>query len=217
MEPAPDLSNRRPLKSRSTRWAQSLSRSLSRLGLTADAISIVGVIAALAGALALYEASRWPWLYLAAVAGVQLRLLCNLLDGLVAIEGGKKSPVGPLYNEVPDRIEDSILLIAAGFASGWLALGLAAALAAALTAYIRALGGSLGFNQDFAGPMAKQHRMATLTVGILAAFIVEFIPGFSLKDGRLILALCLLLIIAGALVTMVRRIARIARQLRGAA
>lgn len=47
------------------------------------------------------------------IAGIQLRLLCNLFDGMVAIEGGKKSDVGSLYNEFPDRIADSLLIVAA--------------------------------------------------------------------------------------------------------
>ena len=53
---------------------------------------------------------------------VQLRLLCNLLDGMVAVEGGRSSPVGALYNEVPDRVADSLLLVALGYAVGipWL-------------------------------------------------------------------------------------------------
>ena len=89
--------------------------------------------------------------------------MCNLLDGMVAIEGGKKSPVGSLYNEFPDRIADSLFIVALGYAIGWPALGWFGALAAALTAYIRVFGGSLGFDQDFRGPMAKQQRMTVLT------------------------------------------------------
>jgi hypothetical protein len=38
---------------------------------------------------------------------------------------------------------------------------------AVVTAYIRVFGGALGFALDFRGPMAKQHRMAVLTVGCL--------------------------------------------------
>ena len=96
-------------------------------------------------------------------AAVQARLVCNLLDGMVAIEGGKKSSVGALYNEFPDRIADSLLIVALGYAVGWPALGWFGALAAALTAYVRVFGGSLGLAQDFRGPMAKQQRMAVLT------------------------------------------------------
>ena len=83
---------------------------------------------------------------------------------MVAVEGGKKSALGPLYNEFPDRIADSLLIVALGYAIGWPSLGWFGALAAALTAYIRVFGGSLGLPQDFRGPMAKQQRMAALTL-----------------------------------------------------
>jgi len=40
--------------------------------------------------------------------------LCNLLDGMVAIEHGKQSQLGVLYNELPDRVSDSVLFVALG-------------------------------------------------------------------------------------------------------
>ena len=49
---------------------------------------------------------------------MQLRLLCNMLDGMVAVEGGKGSRTGEIYNEVPDRIADPLLLVPAGYAIG---------------------------------------------------------------------------------------------------
>lgn len=153
-----------------------------------------------------------PWLLVAA-AGIQLRLLCNLLDGLLAIEGGLKSPTGDLYNEVPDRVEDVLILGAAGLAVSdqrwgvW--IGPAAALLAVGTAYVRLLGGSLGFSQDFSGPMAKQHRMFALTVGTLVAALEHAFRGTTNA-----LWLALLVIIVGAAFTLTRRLSRIARQLR---
>ena len=51
------------------------------------------------------------------VAGlcIQARLICNLLDGLVAVEHGRGGPCGPLWNELPDRLADALFLIAAGY------------------------------------------------------------------------------------------------------
>jgi phosphatidylglycerophosphate synthase len=132
---------------------------------TPNQISISSVVFAALGAWALVDAR--PLALVAAAVCVQLRLLCNLLDGMVAIEGGKPSKVGALYNEFPDRIADSLLLVALGYAAGAGWLGWLAALLAALTAYVRATGGALGLPQDFRGPMAKPHRMAVLTVACL--------------------------------------------------
>jgi CDP-diacylglycerol--glycerol-3-phosphate 3-phosphatidyltransferase len=128
------------------------------------------VFAAIGAALLVWY--RTPAGLLGCAAAIQARLVCNLLDGMVAIEGGKKSPVGQLYNEFPDRIADSLLIVALGYAIGLPFLGWLGALAAALTAYVRVFGGSLGLPQDFRGPMAKQHRMAVMT-GACALTAIE--------------------------------------------
>ncbi len=100
---------------------------------------------------------------------IQARLLCNLLDGLVAVEHGRGGTAGPIWNELPDRIADVLLLAGAGYAvetagiGGGAALGWIAAVLAVLTAYVRELGRGLGRPADFSGPMAKQQRMAVLT------------------------------------------------------
>lgn len=205
------IANRRPLKSRGTAWARAASRLMLRSGITPDGISMIGILFALLGAWAFAGAGARPWLFLAGAACIQLRLLCNMLDGLVAIEGGKKSAYGPLFNEVPDRIEDSLFLAAFGAAGGLLWLGLLAALLAAITAYLRALGGSMGFAQDFSGPMAKPHRMAALTIGSLAALLEAL-----LLDGAYAVPVTLGIVTVGTALTIVRRTLRIAAQLRAA-
>ena len=96
------------------------------------------------------------WLgFIATAACVQLRLLCNLLDGMVAIEGGKSTSTGALFNEIPDRIADPLFLVPLGYAVGYWWLGWLAALLAVLTAYVRVLGGALGQQQDFGGLLPK--------------------------------------------------------------
>jgi CDP-diacylglycerol--glycerol-3-phosphate 3-phosphatidyltransferase len=135
-----------------------------------------------------------------------------LVDGMVAIEGGRATRTGAIYNEVPDRAADVIILVAAGYgiatATGCApALGWAAALLAVLTAYIRMLGGALGVPQDFRGPMAKQHRMAIMTVGCLAAIVELLIVG---RQGWSLFA-ALILVAAGSLFTAIRRLRRLVR------
>jgi phosphatidylglycerophosphate synthase len=204
-----DNKARRPLKSRGTSWAAVITQLLLKTPITANQVSILGVVASLAGAAAMLFAAEEPWLWLAGALCIQLRLLANMMDGLVAVEGGRGSPTGPLFNELPDRLEDSLLLIAAAYGAGLPWLGWLAALLAALTAYVRAVGGSLGYGQDFRGPMAKPHRMAALTLGALAS------AAFGFADVAFpAMQAALALIVAGTIVTLWRRTSTIAAQLK---
>jgi len=78
-----------------------------------------------------------------------------------------------------------------------------------LSAYVRVFGGSLGFQQSFTGPMAKQHRMAILTLACLASILEVIAAGYH--GG--ILSLGLLIIGLGTVLTIIRRLDRIARLL----
>lgn len=200
-----EIANRRPLRSRETGWAGTLARLLLKTPLTPNAVSVAGIGFAAAGSACFALAPHHPLLWLGGALGIQLRLLANLMDGLLAVEGGRRSPTGALYNEFPDRIEDAVLLVAAGYGASVPVLGWAAALLACGTAYIRALGGSLGLPQDFRGPMAKQHRMALLTAGAVASLFVPVMPWV------------LGAVIAGAALTCVRRLHRQASLLRESA
>ena len=203
-------SSRRPIKARGSAWVQKIAAALARSPLTPNAISVLSIVFAAAGAAALLWLPPWgAWL---CAVGIQLRLLCNLFDGMVAVEGGKSTATGALYNEVPDRVADSVLLVALGYAAGAPSAGWLAALLAALTAYVRTLGGALGFAQDFGGPMAKQHRMALMTLACVAAPIEAL-----LTQGRYALLVCAWAIAFGAALTCWFRLRRIARRLQGGA
>src|SRR3546814_18875601 len=119
---------------------------------------MMSIVFAALGAAALLELGS-PWgAWLCAIA-IVLRLLCNLFDGLVAVEHARKTPTGVLYNEVPDRVADSLFLVALGYAAGMTWCGWLAALLAALTAYIRPLGRPVLAPPDFRGPLAQPNRM----------------------------------------------------------
>ncbi len=163
-------SNRRPIASRSSGWAKASASFLAGTSVTPNQVSTASILFAAIGAALLLWRPDAIGLIVCGLA-IQARLICNLLDGMVAVEGGKKSPLGPLYNEFPDRIADSLLIVAAGYAAGWPAVGWFGALGAALTAYVRVFGGSLGLAQDFRGPMAKQQRMAVLTLACIIGAI----------------------------------------------
>lgn len=202
--------SRRPISARGNVLVQRIAAALARSPLTPNAISVLSIVCAAAGAAALLWLPAWgAWL---CALGVQLRLLCNLFDGMVAVEGGRSTPTGALYNEVPDRVADTLLLVALGHAAGVPWAGWLAALLAASTAYIRTLGGALGQAQDFRGPMAKQQRMALMTLGCVVAPIEAMLAG-----SRHALVVAVAVIALGSLLTCGTRLRAIARRLERAA
>ncbi len=213
-------SDRRPLVLRDLGWVQRLAARLAARGVTPNAISLWGVLCALAAGVAwaltsggVLDRILWP---LGAVL-VALRIFANTLDGLVAVEHGKASPEGLLYNEAPDRVSDSLLLIGAGYAHGGVPeLGYLAACVALFVAYVRILGRMAGAQSDFSGPMDKGGRMLTLIAAALYLTVapLSWQPAWG-ADGRWgVPALALALIVLGGIVTAARRLRRAARQLR---
>jgi phosphatidylglycerophosphate synthase len=206
---------RRVLATRNAEWARSLARVLAGTGVRPNGASVAGIAFALAASMAFVvspacNAGGRAGLLLAAAACIQLRLLCNLLDGMLAVEEGLKTRTGEIFNDLPDRLEDVLILVGAGYAPGLpqaATLGWAAAVAAVFTAYVRVLGGSLGLTQHFAGPMAKQHRMFVLTLATVLAAIESLVglPARALPIG-------LAVVVAGSVATSLRRTRRILRE-----
>jgi phosphatidylglycerophosphate synthase len=212
---------RRPIAAR--RWPiwQQTAKWLARRGVSPNGISLAGMGCGIAAGVALattsYAPGREHFAWLAGAGLIQLRLLANLLDGMVAIESGRASPVGELYNEVPDRVSDTATLVGAGYAvGGEIVLGYLAACAALFTAYVRAMGKAAGTPQEYCGPMAKQQRMALLTVVALYCGLTPagWQPVWGDPAGRGLAAAGLLVIALGSLLTATRRLARIAANLR---
>ncbi len=234
---------RRPLKTREWPFFKKLAAGLARAGVTPNGISAASIVfGCCAGAAFAATSHVEGWAshacWLGAAVGIQLRLIANLLDGMVAIEGRKGGPTGDLWNEAPDRISDAAILIGAGYAAGSSpVLGWAAALMAVFVAYVRALGASVGAGQCFLGPQAKPHRMALLTALALFAAIFpdaaarSWTPTLSAYEMNAALnedlyvvsqvglaitpvSLVILFVIAGGAVTAWRRLAFIADFLR---
>lgn len=205
------LENRRPLKVRGVGLVNQFARWLSQKSITPNHISILSIVfAALAAACLLmvpqYVGLSQVALYVLAALLIQGRLLCNLFDGLVAIEGGKSTASGELFNDIPDRISDPLIIVAAGYSIMCVAygdvLGWCGALLAVLTAYIRTLAVSIGAPANFTGPMAKQHRMALITVACVVTAIEQYVWQ---HDYAMLIALVVLTV--GCVLTNWRRAA----------
>jgi len=208
---------RRPVAIRNIGSVRALGAALARRRVRPNVISSANVMcASLAGA-SFLAAGRWKGsgaaaLYVLAALFIVLRGLCSVLDGLVAVEGGLGSKAGAVWNDLPDRISDPIMLVCAGASipgAPWgSVLGWLAALLAVQVAYVRVLGGSLGVRQSFDGPMAKQHRMAAVALGALVA-AVEVAAG---RTPRAV-GVALVVVVVGSFLTFVRRTTRVVHSL----
>ena len=199
---------------------QALATPWVRRGVSPNAISTCSIAFAMVAAGALLgtlscDAAFERGLWLVAAGGIQLRLVANLLDGMVAVESGQASPLGELFNEIPDRISDITVLVALGFVSGsHVHLGYSAALLSVFVAYVRAMGGLAGAGQVISGLMGKPHRMFIVTVLCLfqgfapASWQVALLPHDIAAPGFALGVICL-----GCLVTAFGRLSQIADKL----
>jgi len=211
-----EIENRRPLKVRDTAFARRFAARLAAAKIRPNQISAMSVVFAAVGAAAAGGSGFAPplvrsLLLILAAACIQARLLCNLFDGMVAVEHGQASKTGGIWNELPDRFADALLLAGAGYGLiglGWSigqGLGWTCAVLAVLTAYVRELGRGLGQPADFSGPMAKQHRMAALTATLLISALDPLWDG----AGQALL-IGLTIIAVGTAWTVVRRVRKLA-------
>lgn len=211
-----DKGARREIKARNVGFFRAWAAWLAARKVRPNTISWLSVFCAAAAGVCLitlpaYESSaKTVVILILALVLIQLRLICNLLDGLVAVEGGLKTKSGEIFNDLPDRLSDPIIFIGAGYAvqglPGGVVLGWLSALLAVMTAYIRALGQATGAGQHYLGPMAKQHRMAVINLALLAASVaIRWVSPSYFIYG------CLVLIVAGCVITIARRVVRIVK------
>lgn len=217
--------DRRAIPQRSQRWAVRTADALAAAKLTPNSISVLSVVVATVAAVALAASGfteggvRVGFLLVAAV-GMPLRLLLNMLDGMLAVEHDMRSPTGELFNELPDRIADVVVITAAGFATaglmvyrGWdvgVGLAVVGAVLALLTAYVRTLGASCGVGNFFNGTMAKPIRMWILVVGCLLT-LVEMALGWP---TGIVFAVALAIVALGSLETVITRLRHITAALK---
>lgn len=214
----PPIENRRPVSSRQVTLFHRIARRLVKMGLHPNHVSVASSIFAIFAAISIVLAPSLAspvgttLLLIGGLIGIQLRLLCNLFDGLMAIEGGLKTPTGEIYNDLPDRVSDVVILIAAGYSASltfsWAPdLSWIAATLALTTAYTRVLGASMLAPHFFSGPMAKQHRMFAMNLACLGS-LVEF---HAFKTWGYSFVAVLSIIAIGSLLTCINRLRQISQ------
>jgi CDP-diacylglycerol--glycerol-3-phosphate 3-phosphatidyltransferase len=186
------------------RWKTDIERrlrpvgtDLSRSGITADHLTILGLVMAVATAVAIGNGALRAGVLLLAAS-----TLPDALDGAVAKASGTASPRGSFFDSVADRVTDTLLLggvawYLSGSGGGRIALLPFAVLGVTtLVSYQRAKAESLGFDAR-GGLMERAERIVLLGLGLLF-------------EWALIPVLWLMLVLTA--VTAVQRFAKVWRQ-----
>lgn len=201
--------DRRPAHAREAVPIMKFAGFCSNFGITPNQLSIAGIFFSLFAGICYLMVPRYSGyeaqLYLLAVVFICSRALCNLSDGLIAIEYGRKTRSGEIYNDVPDRISDIFILVGASFSvqgHPWaIHIGWSAASMALITAYIRVLGRAIGAKSYFVGPMSKNGRLWLIVPASLLEIASHYFPfGFS------VIYYSLWIITVGSVITCLRRL-----------
>lgn len=174
------------------------TEALVRRGITPDQVTAAGLVAAVAGGVAVWAGDAAPLAWLAVPVLAFLRIMANALDGLVAQRAGLARPAGELFNETADRLADATFLLPVATVGGvapWLAF--AAVAAAELAAFVGITARAAGGTRRYDGPMGKPDRMAVVGVtGLVAPFV---------DDPARLWELALGVVAVGALLTAANR------------
>jgi len=201
-----------------------IALALGRLGLTPNALTVIGFGIAIVAAVA---AAQQAWI--AAGLLVVFGGVFDLFDGALARATNKVSRLGAFLDSVFDRAGESVLYL--GIAIGSLAADfqLGAILAAAamgasfMVSYTRAKSESLGFTPGTGmanvGVAPREVRLVLLTIGLIVTGALggvwlahpDFLPP-ALDEGQPWLALTLALITILATITTIQRIVHVTRQ-----
>ncbi|HYO43488.1 MAG TPA: CDP-alcohol phosphatidyltransferase family protein [Candidatus Limnocylindrales bacterium] len=194
------------LRARVRGLAEPIGLALARVGLSPNALTVIGFLIACAAAVA---AGAQAWLlagFLVIFGGI-----FDMFDGMVARATGKVSKAGAFLDSVFDRWGEGVVYI--GIVAGCIAsdfvlgavLAAAAMSSAFMVSYTRARAESLGFapgkGMANVGLAPREVRLVILTIGVMLA-------GVSLA----ILAVALGLIAVLASITTVQRIVVTLRQ-----
>jgi CDP-diacylglycerol--glycerol-3-phosphate 3-phosphatidyltransferase len=204
-----------------------IALGMGRLGLTPDALTLIGFAITVGGALLVAEQ-----LWLAGGVVIFLGGAFDMFDGTLARATGRVSHLGAFMDSVFDRAGEVIVYL--GVAAGLQAIGIAdgtlfaaAALGSAvMVSYTRAKSEGLGFTSGSGmaaiGIMPREVRLVILSVGLVLAGILGTIPdtstcsgcagGLAFPLGAYALLVALGIITAGCILTVIQRILHVRQQ-----
>ena len=180
-----------------------LGTRLARAGVSPDAITVVGTVVAVAGAVVFFPRGWWLAGTLVITAGV----LLDIVDGAVARASGNPTKFGAVLDSTCDRIADAAIFGAVAWyfarhGQRWMLLAaLLCLVLGSLTSYIRARAEAA----DMHATVGIAERAERLIIGLVGT-------GFTGFGVPFILAIALWLLVAASTITVWQRIATVYRQ-----
>lgn len=212
------------------RWKkvfEPIALGMGRLGLTPDALTLIGFAVTVVGAVLIAQQ-----LWLAGGVVIFLGGAFDMLDGTLARAIGKVSRLGAFMDSVFDRAGEVIVYL--GVVAGLQELGIlegplfaASAMGSAvMVSYTRAKAEGLGFaagtGMAAVGIMPREIRLVILSLGLVLAGVLGTIPdnsscptcagAMAFPPGAFVIVLALGIITAGSILTVIQRIVHVRRQ-----
>lgn len=183
--------------------AEPVARGLNKMGISPDAVTIVGTVATSASALWFFPRGQ----FVPGVLVILLFVFSDLLDGTMARLSGRQGDWGAFLDSTLDRIADgaifaALLVWAVATQSVWTqAAALICLVGGQVISYSKARAQSLGYTCD----VGIAERTERLLVAMVAAFVYGLGVPYVLPAALWILAVL-------SVVTVGQRMAEVARQ-----
>jgi CDP-diacylglycerol---glycerol-3-phosphate 3-phosphatidyltransferase len=188
-----------------TRLLTPIARGLLRLGISPDAVTIVGTLGVCVGALAFYPRHEFFW----GTIIITLFVFSDNVDGIMARLAGRKGMWGAFLDSVLDRFGDAaifggLLLWYAGAGDDLLmaSLALACLVLGAIVSYTKARAEGLGMTADV-GFAERADRL-------VAVLVTTGLVGLGLPE--IVLTVVLTLLAVASAWTVVQRMREVRRQ-----
>ncbi|MDQ3981980.1 MAG: CDP-alcohol phosphatidyltransferase family protein [Actinomycetota bacterium] len=170
-------------------FVRPIGRIVARSGLSANTITVVGVLIQVFGAYLILDGALLAAGLVSTAAGV-----ADLLDGAVAKARGEASEFGALFDSTTDRLSDALLFVPIAWLYGvdpdiashdepWVAaVALAALVFSFLVSYVKARAESLGFECNV-GIAERFERLVLIIVGLVFGIVPAMVIALAAVSG----------------------------------
>ncbi|WP_084703908.1 phosphatidylinositol phosphate synthase [Phaeacidiphilus oryzae] len=185
---------------------------LLRLGVSPDAVTLVGTAGVVVGALCFYPRGSFFW----GTIIITLFIFSDLVDGNMARQSGRTSKFGAFLDSTLDRVGDAVIFggIAMWYAGKgnddlYAALAIFCLASGQVVSYTKARAESVGLKCDVNGVVERAER---LVIGLFAIGFTGLHRDFGVPVLGWALPIGLWLISVGSLVTVLQRMLTVRRE-----